>query len=283
MIFFFATQRWARGLSVLAGNPKLPSASLCLLLSPGLRYCDGFERCHELWSVCRDQKVTCGEGDSVSLGPDPQASISLSATADRTAGGGRGRGGGATHTYIDTHTLSRPLMQVTAGGAGAVWSVPVWQLVFAVWWAACVSWIPPGPLVELYHWPQGEGTGGLVTARSPFRERASWTRGVLLLSLRSSFHIVDVRSAPSGGKQRERKVTSWFTMNWSHWGRAAEPKVLMEMKLIHWFVSCHFEACNLTFCTAPSCLEEQGVEPDSCQSHGIYALDTSGALWSIWL
>lgn len=55
---------------------------------------------------------------------------------------------------------------------------------------SCVSWIPPDPLVELYHWLQGQGTGGLVT----YRERAC---AVLLLSLRSSFHIVDVRSAPS--------------------------------------------------------------------------------------
>lgn len=30
---------------------------------------------------------------------------------------------------------------------------------------SCVSWIPPDPLVELYHWLQGEGTGGLVTSR----------------------------------------------------------------------------------------------------------------------
>lgn len=30
---------------------------------------------------------------------------------------------------------------------------------------SCVSWIPSDPLVELYHWLQGEGTGGLVTSR----------------------------------------------------------------------------------------------------------------------
>lgn len=30
---------------------------------------------------------------------------------------------------------------------------------------SCVSWIPPGPLVELYHWLLGEGTGGLMTSR----------------------------------------------------------------------------------------------------------------------
>lgn len=54
-----------------------PSSSACLVLFLGLRYCYGFERCHELWSMCGDQRVSERERASVSLGPDPQASVSL--------------------------------------------------------------------------------------------------------------------------------------------------------------------------------------------------------------
>lgn len=54
-----------------------PSSSACLVLFLGLRYCYGFQRCHELWSMCGDQRVSERERASVSLGPDPQASISL--------------------------------------------------------------------------------------------------------------------------------------------------------------------------------------------------------------
>ena len=54
-----------------------PSSSACLVLFLGLRYCYGFERCHELWSMCGDHRVSERERASVSLGPDPQASFSL--------------------------------------------------------------------------------------------------------------------------------------------------------------------------------------------------------------
>ncbi len=54
-----------------------PSSSACLVLFWGLRYYYGFERCHELWSMCGDQRVSERERASVSLGPDPQAGASL--------------------------------------------------------------------------------------------------------------------------------------------------------------------------------------------------------------
>ncbi|KAG7242689.1 hypothetical protein INR49_020062 [Caranx melampygus] len=49
------------------------------------RYCYAFERCHELWSMCRDQKVLEREGASVSLGPDPEGQCLPSAGDDWTA------------------------------------------------------------------------------------------------------------------------------------------------------------------------------------------------------
>lgn len=58
-----------------------------------------------------------------------------------------------------------------AGGAGSVFFRPNGRcqcvslcLPFDEW-LSCVSWILHDPLVELYHWLQGEGTGGLVTSR----------------------------------------------------------------------------------------------------------------------
>lgn len=51
--------------------------SFCVLVALLVSSCfwvwgTAFERCHELWSMCRDQKVLEREGASVSQGPDPE-------------------------------------------------------------------------------------------------------------------------------------------------------------------------------------------------------------------
>lgn len=67
--------------------------------------------------------------------------------------------------------------------------------------SSCVSWIPSDPLVELYHWLQGGGAGGPMTPRWQLVYAPGQPAVLQLLS----FHIVDVRSAPStDGQQRQR-------------------------------------------------------------------------------
>lgn len=155
-----------------------PSSSARLVLLLGLRYCYGFERCHELWSMRGDQRVSERERASVSLGPDPQASISrlLGLTGLQYCIWPLQVGGRCSHTvqavfkaFLSPHPDAGDCEH--AGGAGSVFFRPDGRCQCDSLCSpfddrlSCVSWIPPDPLVELYHWLQGEGTGGLVTSR----------------------------------------------------------------------------------------------------------------------
>lgn len=115
------------------------------------------------------------ERASVSLGPDPQASGSLLpglTGLQYCTRPPRGEGG-AVHTLSDAFLSPHPVAGDCehAGGAGSVFFRPDGRCQCDSLCRpsderlSCVSWIPPDPLVELYHWLQGEGTGGLVTSR----------------------------------------------------------------------------------------------------------------------
>lgn len=84
---------------------------------------------------------------------------------------GGGGGGRCSHTvqalfdaFLSPHPDAGDCEH--AGGAGSVFfSDPVDGASVIACVLSCVSWILPEPLVELYHWLQGEGTGGLMTSR----------------------------------------------------------------------------------------------------------------------
>lgn len=122
------------------------------------------------------RRVSERERASASLGPDPQASVSLLLGLQccfwpPQVEGGRGGGGRCSHTvqalfdaFLSPHPDAGDCEH--AGGAGSVFlSDPVDGASVIACVLSCVSWILPEPLVELYHWLQGEGTGGLMTSR----------------------------------------------------------------------------------------------------------------------
>lgn len=135
--------------------------------------------CHELWSMCGGPEGV-GEGRGLSLTGSRSTGQRLpSAGADWTAvlhtaspwGGRR-----CSHTvqavsnaFLSPHPVAGDCEH--AGGAGSVFFRPDGRCQCDSLCRpsderlSCVSWIPPDPLVELYHWLQGEGTGGLVTSR----------------------------------------------------------------------------------------------------------------------
>lgn len=231
------------------GNPKLPPASFSLCLSRlvflGLRYCYGFERCHELWSMRGDQRVSEREGASVPAGPDPQASVSL--LPDCGAASGLPDGGRCSHTVravLDAFSLSSPKRR----WPWACWRSRKCGFFFrpggrcqcdSLCWPfddrlACVSWIPPDPLVELYHWLQGEGTGGLVTSRwlivrEP-REPA------LSYCSHSGPHFILLMCGPHRLKRREEKraFSKRSLTLWKWVSVQVDSSVLMEIKLKQW-------------------------------------------------
>lgn len=163
---------------------KIPSflfASLWLCSSHqvlGLRYCYDLKDATSCGQCAGTRRC---RGEKVSLSPDPKPSISLllrltglllAVSPWEGRGGGRGQGGKFAHTFQaafgafhSSHSHTGDCERATR--AGSVFFQPVGRCQCDPFdgQLSSVSWIPPGPLVELYHWLQGEGTEGLVTSR----------------------------------------------------------------------------------------------------------------------
>lgn len=117
-----------------------------------------------------DRRVSERESASASLGPDPQASVSplLGLTGPQCLPpGGGGRCSHAVRALFHVFSLlTQTQVAVSMLAEQEVcFSDPVDGASVVACVLSCVSWFPPGPLVELYRWLQGEGTGGLMTSR----------------------------------------------------------------------------------------------------------------------
>lgn len=125
-----------------------------------------------------DRRVSERESASASLGPDPQASVPLllgltgPQCLPRAEGGRCWQAVRAPFHVFSLLTQTQAAVSVLAEQE-VCFSAPVDGVIACV--LSCVSWIPPFPLVELYHWLQGEGTGGADDLEVTFRERASQT------------------------------------------------------------------------------------------------------------
>lgn len=207
--------------------PSFLFASLWLCSSHhvlGLRYCYDLKDATNCGQCAGTRQ--CGQ-ERVSLSPDPKPSISLLlrltglllASPWEGQGGGWEQGGKFAHTFQAAFGAFHSPHSHTgdcecAARAEACFSSPLDGASVI----ACVSGLMVSSLVYLgsrpvlwlsstigYRererkgwWPQGDC------------ERAPQTCAVLLLSLRSSAHIVDVRSAPSKQEQQREEEASQF-------------------------------------------------------------------------
>lgn len=169
----------------------------------GVRYCYDLKDATNCGQCAGTRQ--CGQ-EKVSLSPDPKPSISLLlrltglllASPWEGQGGGWEQGGKFAHTFQAAFGAFHSPHSHTgdcecAARAGSVFFQPVGRCQCDSLYElfdgrlSSVSWIPPGPLVELYHWLQGEGTKGLVTSRWLWESSPNLRRPAALTQVLSSY------------------------------------------------------------------------------------------------